>query len=102
MRVLPLWSNFQGGRLNLLSELACGFPIYMKLGKLGLSKSGSAKMNSKVKLPSNSKFLHDYLPDPTFSISLPEPSGKMLKILQGLETNRFKSEASLKLQIYIE
>ena len=102
MRVLPLWSNFQGGRLNLLSELACGFPIYMKFGKLGLSKSGSAKMNSKVKLPSNSKFLHDYLPDPTFSISLPEPSGKMLKILQGLETNRFKSEASLKLQIYIE
>ena len=86
----------------MLSELACGFPKYMKLGKLGLSKSGSAKMNSKVKLPSNSKFLHDYLPDPTFSISLPEPSWKMLKILLGLETNRFKSEASLKLQIYIE
>ena len=59
-------------------------------------------MISKVKLPSISKFLHDYLPDPTFSISLPEPSWKMLKILQGLETNRFKSEASLKLQIYIE
>ena len=39
-------------------------------------------MASKAKLPSNSEFLHNYLPISAFRLSMPKPRKKMFKIIK--------------------